>query len=139
MVTCPGSLFASRVAASLLTAAGVPQLIASDMVEYEELAVELATNRPKLAAIRAQIEASRYKNALFDTERWVRNVEALYWQAWRNFEAGNEPTHIFGKDVYDGSTMVSRPVAVESMYSTADSRRSESPMYERNYHSTVAT
>ena len=53
MITCPGSLFASRVAASLLTAAGVPELIAKDMNAYEDLAVELATNRAKLARIRA--------------------------------------------------------------------------------------
>lgn len=142
MITCPGSLFASRVAASLLTAAGVPELIASDMVAYEDLAVELALNRPKLASIRARIESSRYTNALFDTERWVRNVELLYWQAWRNFEAGNAPTHIFGKDVYDGSTMVSRPPTntVDSFYSATESRRSETPMYGRMYHhSTVAT
>lgn len=142
MITCPGSLFASRVAASLLTAAGVPELIASDMLEYEDLAVELATNRPKLAAIRARIESTRdTTNALFDTRRWVRNVEALYWGAWRNYAAGNKPTHIFGKDVYDGSTMVSRPAAVESHYSATDSRRSETLIqnYGRVYNSTVAT
>lgn len=139
MITCPGSLFASRVAASLLTAAGLPELVAKDMLEYEDLAVELATNRAKLSAIRAKIELSRFTNALFDTERWVRNVEALYWQAWRNFEAGKEPGHIFGKDVYDGSTMVQRPMFVESHYSTTDSRRSETLIYGNMYNSTVAT
>lgn len=139
MITCPGSLFASRVAASLLTAAGVPELIAKDMNEYEDLAVELAWNRPRLAAIRAKIEATRYTNALFDTERWVRNVEALYWRAWRNFERGQEPTHIFGQDVYDGSTMVSRPGAVDPMYSGTESRRSETLMYDKVYSSAVAT
>lgn len=131
MITCPGSLFASRVAASLLTAAGVPELIAHDMNAYEDLAVELATNREKLAAIRSRIESSRYRNALFDTERWVRNVEALYWRAWKNFEAGNEPMHIFGQDVYDGSTMVSRPNGLESMYSGSDSWQSETPLHSR--------
>lgn len=139
MITCPGSLFASRVAASLLTAAGVPELIAADMNEYEDLAVELATNRPRLAAIRAKIEATRYTNALFDTERWVRNVEALYWSAWKNFEQGNGPTHILGQDVYDGSTMVSRPAVIESMYSGTESRRSETLVPGRVYSSTVAT
>ncbi|CDF35957.1 UDP-GlcNAc: peptide-N-acetylglucosaminyltransferase, family GT41 [Chondrus crispus] len=141
MITCPGSLFASRVAASLLTAAGVPELIASDMNAYEDLAVDLATNRPKLQAIRARIENSRSSNPLFDTARWVRNVEGLYWGAWKNFQAGNAPTHIFGKDVYDGTTMGQRPALVESHYSTTDSRISESllPSYGRFYSSTVAT
>ncbi|KAI0567108.1 UDP-GlcNAc: peptide-N-acetylglucosaminyltransferase [Gracilaria domingensis] len=134
MITCPGSLFASRVAASLLTAAGFPELVAPDMNAYEDLAVELATNRPRLAAIRAKLEASRYNNALFDTERWVRNVEGLYWQAWRNYERGNTPTHIYGRDVYDGSTMVTRPVAVEGMHTGASSSRSETMLRERMYN-----
>lgn len=138
MITCPGSLFASRVAASLLTAAGVPELIASDMNEYEDLAVALATDRPRLAAIRAKIESTRYTNALFDTERWVRNVEVLYWGAWDNFEAGNEPTHIYGQDVYGGSAVAPRSMPIESMYSGAESRRSET-MYGKIYSSTVAT
>lgn len=140
MVTCPGSLFASRVAASLLTAAGVPELIAKDMREYEELAVDLATNRKKLAAIRSKIESSRRTNALFDTERWVRNVEALYWRAWKNFEDGNPPTHIYGRDVYDGSTMMSpRPSNIENR-STTDSRYSETLIQGGSaYNSTIAT
>eukprot|EP00177_Eucheuma_denticulatum_P007863 GFKZ01014308.1.p1 GENE.GFKZ01014308.1~~GFKZ01014308.1.p1 ORF type:complete len:1308 (-),score=154.88 GFKZ01014308.1:458-4381(-) len=139
MITCPGSLFASRVAASLLTAAGVPELIAKDMLEYEDLAVELATNRGKLDSIRARIEHSRNTNALFDTERWVRNVEALYWRAWENFADGNGPIHIFGTDVYDGSTMLSRPAAVESHYSATESRHSETFMHGNMFNSTIAT
>lgn len=140
MITCPGSLFASRVAASLLTAAGVPELIAPDMNAYEDLAVELATNRPKLAQIRAKIESSRNTNALFDTERWVRNVEGLYWLAWKNFEDGNEPRHIFGQDVYDGSTMVSRGGGGgENTYGAGtESWHSDTPLYGRSY-STVMT
>eukprot|EP00178_Gracilaria_changii_P000778 TRINITY_DN109_c1_g1_i1.p1 TRINITY_DN109_c1_g1~~TRINITY_DN109_c1_g1_i1.p1 ORF type:complete len:1348 (-),score=239.91 TRINITY_DN109_c1_g1_i1:1669-5394(-) len=134
MITCPGSLFASRVAASLLTAAGFPELVAPDMNAYEDLAVELATNRPRLAAIRARLEATRYTNALFDTERWVRNVEGLYWQAWRNYEQGNLPTHIHGRDIYDGSTMLTSPVAVEGMLTGASSSRSETLLRERMYN-----
>lgn len=148
MITCPGSLFASRVAASLLTAAGVPELIAPDMNAYEDLAVELATNRSKLAQIRAKIEASRFTNALFDTERWVRNVEALYWRAWKNYLDGNEPRHIYGQDVYDGSTMVSQNAPVvstnlgtmDSIYVGAqESWHSETPFYGKVYNSTVMT
>lgn len=139
MITCPGSLFASRVAASLLTAAGVPELIAADMNEYEDLAVELATNRGRLAAIRHKIEVSRYTNALFDTERWVRNVEALYWQAWRNFESGSEPQHIFGQDVFGGTPVITNMNPMDNMYSATDSRRSETLVHGKLYSSTVAT
>ncbi len=101
LVTCPGSLFASRVAASLLNAAGLSELICYDMKHYEELAVELATNPQRLANIRHRLESSRRTNPLFDTKRWVRNVEALYWQAWRRFESRQRPTHIYGQDVYE--------------------------------------
>lgn len=142
MITCPGSLFASRVAASLLTAAGVPELIAPDMNAYEDLAVELATNRNKLARIRAKIESSRHVNALFDTERWVRNVEGLYWQAWRNYEEGNEPQHIYGQDVYGASNVASRGFVNETVRSASsgvDSWRSDAPLHNRVYGSTVMT
>lgn len=128
----PGSLFASRVAASLLTAAGIPELIASSMEEYENIAVELALNRPKLAAIRARIEQTRYVNPLFDTERWVRNVEQLYWQAWRNYATGQNPTHVYGKDVYEQAEY-------GGQVSVASAAASESVTYRTVYSSTLAT
>lgn len=134
MITCPGSLFASRVAASLLTAAGFPELVAPDMNAYEDLAVELATNRPRLAAIRAKLEASRDTNALFDTERWVRNVEGLYWQAWKNYERGNRPTHIYGRDVYGESAMITRPVAFEGMHTGASTSPTDSVLRDRMFN-----
>lgn len=106
LITCPGSLFASRVAASLLNAAGLSELICYDMKHYEELAVELATNPQRLASIRHRLESSRQTNPLFDTRRWVRNVEALYWQAWRRFESRQQPAHIYGQDVYEANRML---------------------------------
>jgi len=104
LITCPGSLFASRVAASLLRAAGLDELICRDMKEYEELAVELAGNPHRLRKIRTRLENSRRSNPLFDTKRWVRNVEELYWKAWVRFESGQAPEHIYGEDVYERRT-----------------------------------
>jgi protein O-GlcNAc transferase len=100
LLTVAGKLFASRVAASLVTAAGLPELATPSLQVYEEMAVELATNPSLLRAMRARLESSRACNPLFDTLRWVRNTEQLYVAAWRRHEAGLPPDDIFGVDVF---------------------------------------
>src|SRR5262249_23177425 len=52
VVTCAGTTFASRVAGSLLTAAGLPELITSSLADYEALALGLARDPARLAAVR---------------------------------------------------------------------------------------
>lgn len=76
LVTCPGHTFQSRVAASILTAAGVPELIVPDLVEYEKLALRLAQNPDFLAGLRAELIANRDSCALFDIARFTRGFEA---------------------------------------------------------------
>lgn len=78
LVTCRGNTFASRVASSLLHALGVSELVATDLVSYEEKAFDLATDREKLAAIRTQIQQARTTAPLFDTEKTTRAIEAAY-------------------------------------------------------------
>jgi len=78
VVTCPGDAFASRVAASLLTAAGLPELIAPTLVDYEALALALARDPAKLAALKARLAANRTTCTLFDTDRMRRHIEAAY-------------------------------------------------------------
>jgi predicted O-linked N-acetylglucosamine transferase (SPINDLY family) len=87
LVTCPGETFASRVAASILRAAGLPELVAGSFLEYEQLAVELATVPGKLDALRARLRASRDTCPLFDTPRFVRELEALYERMFETFLA----------------------------------------------------
>lgn len=116
VLTKPGNLLASRVAASLLTAAGLPELIAPTMDAYEDIAVELATNRWLLASIRSRLENSRMSNPLFDTLRWVRNAEYLYMAAWQRFEAGLPPAHIDGIDVYTAESMLRDPPSAPVFY-----------------------
>ena len=75
VLTCTGEAFASRVAASLLTAIDLPELITSTQEDYEALAVELATDPERLTAIRQKLERNRLTTPLFDTRLFSRNIE----------------------------------------------------------------
>ncbi len=94
VLTCIGEAFASRVAASLLNAIQLPELITSTQKEYEELAVELATNHEKLTAIRQKLEKNRLTTPLFDTELFTRNIEKAYTAMYERYQADLLPDHI---------------------------------------------
>jgi predicted O-linked N-acetylglucosamine transferase (SPINDLY family) len=78
VVTCPGDTFQSRVAASLLTAIGLPELITSSLEGYAALAARLARDPAALATVKAKLAANRNTTALFDTARFTRHLEAAY-------------------------------------------------------------
>jgi len=78
LLTYQGHSFPARVAASLLHAAGLPELVTLDEDAYERRAIELATDPEQLTAIRAKLDASRQSCPLFDTARFARNIEAIY-------------------------------------------------------------
>jgi predicted O-linked N-acetylglucosamine transferase (SPINDLY family) len=80
VVTKLGRSFAARVAGSLLNALDLPELVTETAVDYENLALDLATNPARLAAIRSQLAHNRTAAPLFDTERSARDIEALYAQ-----------------------------------------------------------
>ena len=83
VVTLQGKHFASRVASSILTAAGLPELITHSQKEYESLAIELATNPKKLAAIHESLILNRESYPLFNTKLFVKNLEELYKKLWQ--------------------------------------------------------
>lgn len=78
LVTCMGECFASRVAGSLLTAMSVPELIVENLEDYEALAVALARDPQRLAALRQKIERNRATSPLFDAGMFARCIEAGY-------------------------------------------------------------
>lgn len=78
VVTCMGQSFAGRVAASLLNAVGLPELVTHSLPEYEALALRLATNPHELQRMRAHLKAVRSSTPLFDTERFTRDLESAY-------------------------------------------------------------
>ncbi|MCF7986416.1 MAG: tetratricopeptide repeat protein [Methylovulum sp.] len=76
VLTCPGRTFASRMAGSLLNAVGLNELIAADWLAYENKAVQLALQPEELANYRQRLASSAKSSPLFDTRRFVRNLEA---------------------------------------------------------------
>jgi len=94
VVTFPGETLASRVAGSLLTAMGAPELIAGSAAEYEALAIALASDAARLAALRAGLERNRASAALFDTPRYVRHLETAYERMWERRLRDEAPAKI---------------------------------------------
>lgn len=92
LLTCPGESFASRVASSLLRTAGLDELIARSPSHYEAKALELAEDPTRLRQLRSKL-ASR-DAPLFDTERYTRNLEAVYRAMYERYQAGLPPAHI---------------------------------------------
>src|SRR5262249_12670901 len=91
VVTQLGQAMAGRVAASMLTAAGLPELITHSAEEYEALARRLATNPAELSEARAHLIANRPGCVLFQTERWVRHLESALQTMWERHERGLPP------------------------------------------------
>ncbi|KAI9914899.1 hypothetical protein PsorP6_007576 [Peronosclerospora sorghi] len=101
MVTMPKDRMATRVASSLLRAANMSELITNSLEEYEELAVELATDKDRLDELRQRLQDERLHSPLFDTQRWVRNLETGLCMAWERHEKGLAPDHIDVPDIED--------------------------------------
>jgi protein O-GlcNAc transferase len=78
VVTCYGNAFAGRVAASLLKAIDLPELVTVSPAKYEELALELAQNPALLKATREKLARNRGTTPLYDSERFCENIEAAY-------------------------------------------------------------
>ncbi|CAM8896131.1 unnamed protein product [Rhodiola kirilowii] len=94
MITLPLEKMASRVAGSLCLATGVgEEMIVSSMKEYEERAVFLATNPQRLRNLTERLKAARVTCPLFDTARWVRNLERAYFKMWDIHCSGQPPQH----------------------------------------------
>jgi protein O-GlcNAc transferase len=91
VVTCSGEAFASRMAGSLLNAAGLPELVTGSLAEYARLAFTLATDRNQLAAIKAKLDANRTRCSLFDTGRFRRHIEAAYVAMHQRHQRGEPP------------------------------------------------
>lgn len=78
LLTCLGDAFAGRVAASLLKAVGLPELVTGSLADYEALALALARDPQRLRALRTQLARQRDHAPLFDSARYTRHLEAAY-------------------------------------------------------------
>ncbi len=93
LLTCEGTTFAGRVAASLLRALDLPELVARDSAEFERRAVALARDPEQLAAIRGKLDHRRLTAPLFDTRRLARDIEAAFRTMRGRQLAGLAPQH----------------------------------------------
>jgi len=91
VLTCAGTSFAGRVGASMLRAAGLPELVTNNLEDYEALALKLATDSALLASIRRKLADNRAECPLFDGDRFRRHIEAAYATMWDIHRRGERP------------------------------------------------
>ena len=91
VLTQIGGTFPGRVAASLLQAIGLPELITTTSEAYRQLAIELASNSQKLAAIKHKLAENRLAAPLFNTQLLTRHIEAAYTTMWDICQRGERP------------------------------------------------
>jgi len=94
VISLYGKNFASRVGSSLLTAVGLPELIAKNLQEYEQLALKLAQQPSELAKIRQKLAKNRQNAPLFDTSLFARSLDQIYRAIWQLFVLGQSPRNI---------------------------------------------
>jgi predicted O-linked N-acetylglucosamine transferase (SPINDLY family) len=94
VLTLMGQSFASRVAASLLTAIGLPELITTSPQDYEALAIELAKNPEKLMVLKQKLTSNRLITPLFDTPQFTKDLERAYVQMYERYQADLVPESI---------------------------------------------
>ena len=105
VLTRIGRSFAGRVAASLLRSIELPELVTTSVQQYEDLAVELATNPTLLAEIKQRLAHNRLTTPLFDSRSFVRHLESAYTMIFERYRAGLPPDHIY---VAGNATWVNR-------------------------------
>jgi predicted O-linked N-acetylglucosamine transferase (SPINDLY family) len=88
VLTCTGETFAGRVAASLLSAVGLPELITESPASYEAVAMTLARDTAALSALKAKLAEQRDVAPLFDTERFTRHLESAFVTMWERAQSG---------------------------------------------------
>ena len=94
VLTRTGQSFASRVAASLLNAIGLPELITEDQMQYEHRALSLAQDPVLLAEIKTKLVQSRSKSPLFNAQLFAKNLEAAYEEIYRRSLEAETSNHI---------------------------------------------
>ena len=95
VLTQIGETFAGRVAASLLTAIGLPELITTTTEAYESLAIELANNPARMSKLRQKLTDNRLTTPLFNTAIYTKHLEAAYTAMHDRYRAGLPPDHIY--------------------------------------------
>lgn len=91
LITCQGKAFAGRVAASLLHAAGLRELVTATLADYEKLTLKLAQDSAARADLRERLSRNRTREPFFDSRCHVRMMEVAFRQMWRTAQSGSAP------------------------------------------------
>jgi len=94
VLTISGKSFASRVSASLLTTSGLNNFVTTSYVEYEEKAINLASNQRTLSEARKTL-SNQLDNPLFDSKLYTINLEKGYYEIYNNYLLGFKSKHIY--------------------------------------------
>ena len=95
VLTLMGESFASRVAASLLNAVNLPELITTNQHEYESLAINLAAHTDKLAQIKNKLKSNLKTSPLCNTKLFAQHIESLYQLMYQRHQNQLIPDHIY--------------------------------------------
>jgi predicted O-linked N-acetylglucosamine transferase (SPINDLY family) len=94
VLTLIGNSFQSRIGASLLYSVGISELIAKNLKEYEDLAVELATNKEKIFSIKEKLKNNVMKESQLNAKLFTQNLEKAYAEMFNNYSKGILPQDI---------------------------------------------
>jgi hypothetical protein len=97
VLTLQGKSFAGRVAASLLHAIAMPELITYTEQDFEDRAVDLATHPEKLAALKVKLAKNRLTTPLFDTQLYTKHFESALIEAYERYQSDLAPAHMVVK------------------------------------------
>ena len=97
VLTCVGNSFASRVAASLLNAVNLPELITTTQEQYESLAIQLATHPEELKIIKDKLVNNLPIAPLYDTPLFTQQLESAYLTMYERYQQGLDPDDIYVK------------------------------------------
>ena len=101
VVTMTGPSHSMRTGASILSAIGLPQLIAVDPSAYEALAYSLAVDSTQRSALRAELMRNRLSEPLFNPQRLARHLETAFKAMWLRHQSGESPTDIHVRPLRD--------------------------------------
>jgi len=94
VLTKAGKSFSARVAASLLRAVDLPQMVTHSEEDYEALALELAQDPERLASLRQGMVGSRNTAPLFNSEATTRDIEQALDHIYQRYIEGQAPQHL---------------------------------------------
>jgi len=97
VLTLKGNSYPSRMAASIVNAVNLSELITTSYEEYESLAIELAMNPKKLNTIKDKLVANLSKAPLYNTPLFTRNLESAYTMMYERYQNGIGPDHIYAE------------------------------------------